>query len=356
MKSSNFYDLDYSDLTNFFTTNSSLDPKKINMRANQIWKFVYKKGLNQVSDFSNLPADLKEDLKENFNFNRIEISEKKISEDGTIKWLLKLADNNLVETVFIPSEKRGTLCISSQVGCTLNCKFCHTGTQRMVKNLTTHEIINQILVAKDELNDWGTQKKITNVVYMGMGEPFYNFDNVKKSVSILREANGLEYSPKKITISTAGISTEIIKAANEIGTYLALSLHAPTDELREQIMPINKKFKIKDLIESCLHYTKINKEKIFLEYVLLKNINDSQQCAKQLVRLMGKFPSKLNLIEFNAWPGVAYQPSDTETIQKFYQTIKQSGNIVTLRRSRGEDILGACGQLKTESEKRRKSL
>ena len=243
MKSSNFYDLDYSDLTNFFTTNSSLDPKKINMRANQIWKFVYKKGLN--ISLMKTSADLKEDLKENFNFNRIEISEKKISKDGTIKWLLKLADNNLVETVFIPSEKRGTLCISSQVGCTLNCKFCHTGTQRMVKNLTTHEIINQILVAKDELNDWGTQKKITNVVYMGMGEPLLNFDSVTPAIALMMDDNGLEYSPKKITISTAGISTEIIKAANEIGTYLALSLHAPTDELLKLCLSIkNLKLKI----------------------------------------------------------------------------------------------------------------
>ena len=257
---------------------------------------------------------------------------------------------------FIPSGKRGTLCVSSQVGCTLNCKFCHTGTQLMVKNLTTHEIINQILVAKDELNDWGSQKKITNIVYMGMGEPFYNYDNVKKSISILKEHNGLDYSPKKITVSTAGISDEIMKAADEIGTYLALSLHAPTDELREKIMPINKKFKIKDLIESCSYYSKINKEKIFLEYVLLKDINDNDNCAQQLIKLMGKFPSKLNLIEFNAWPGVSYEPSDSETVQKFYAKIKKSGHIVTLRKSRGEDILGACGQLKTDSEKKRKSL
>jgi 23S rRNA (adenine2503-C2)-methyltransferase len=226
----------------------------------------------------------------------------------------------------------------------------------MVKNLTTHEIINQILVAKDELNDWGSQKKITNIVYMGMGEPFYNYDNVKKSISILRERNGLDYSPKKITVSTAGISNEIMKAADEIGTYLALSLHAPTDELREKIMPINKKFKIKDLIESCSYYSKINKEKIFLEYVLLKDINDTDSCAQQLVKLMSKFPSKLNLIEFNAWPGVGYEPSDSETVQKFYEKVKKSGHIVTLRKSRGEDILGACGQLKTDSEKKRKSL
>ena len=354
--SKNFYDFSYADLSKFILDHFSLEPKQVGMRTNQIWKFVYKKGFSEVSQFSNLPIETKENLQKLFNFKRITIKEKKISKDGTIKWLLQLEDQNLVETVFIPSENRGTLCISSQVGCTLNCKFCHTGTQRMVKNLSTSEIVNQILVAKDELSDWGTQKKITNIVYMGMGEPFYNFDNVKKSISILKEIHGLDYSSKKITVSTAGVVPEIIKAANEIGTYLALSLHAPNDILREKIMPINKKYKIKDLIESCSAYTKINKEKIFLEYVLLKDVNDSEECAKQLIKLMSTFPSKLNLIEFNAWPGVSYQPSSTDAVQKFYQTIKKSGHIVTLRKSRGEDILGACGQLKTESEKLRKTI
>ena len=197
MNLSNFYDLSYSDLSDFISSNFSLEKKKTSMRTNQIWKFVYKKGLRETSKFSNISTELKDNMEKSFNFNRTNIAEKKISKDGTIKWLLKLSDNNLVETVFIPSGKRGTLCVSSQVGCTLNCKFCHTGTQLMVKNLTTHEIINQILVAKDELNDWGSQKKITNIVYMGMGEPFYNYDNVKKSISILRERNGLDYSPKK---------------------------------------------------------------------------------------------------------------------------------------------------------------
>ena len=353
---SNFYDFNYESLNKFIVDHYSMDQKKIGMRTNQLWKFVYKKGLHSVSEFSNIPADLKENLEKNLNFDRVKIAEKKISSDGTIKWLIKLADNNLVETVFIPSQSRGTLCISSQVGCTLNCKFCHTGTQLMVKNLSTSEIINQILIAKDELNDWGSQKKITNIVYMGMGEPFYNYENVKQSIAILRNNQGLDYSAKKITISTAGVVPEIINTAKDIGTYLALSLHAPNDELREKIMPINKKYKIKDLIESCAYYAKMNKEKIFLEYVLLKNINDSESCAKQLIKLMSKFPSKLNLIEFNAWPGVGYEPSSPEAVQKFYQMIKKSGHIVTLRKSRGEDILGACGQLKTESEKKRKSL
>ena len=351
-----FYDLNYKKLEQFVIDQCSIDKKKSGMRTNQIWKFIYKMGFFNIAEFSNIPVDLKNNLENKLNFKRISIAEKKVSQDGTIKWLLKLSDNNLIETVFIPAENRGTLCISSQVGCTLNCKFCHTGTQLMVKNLSTSEIINQVLIAKDELKDWGTQKKITNIVYMGMGEPFYNYDNVKESITILRDNQGLDYSAKKITVSTAGVVPEIINAAKDIGTYLALSLHAPNDELREKIMPINKKYKIKDLVESCSQYAKINKEKIFLEYVLLKNINDSTSCAKELIKLMSKFPSKLNLIEFNAWPGVSYQPSDQDTVQKFYQTIKQSGHIVTLRKSRGEDILGACGQLKTESEKKRKSL
>jgi len=353
---SNFYDFNYDSLNQYILDRFSIDQKKSGMRTNQLWKFVYKKGLHNIDQFTNLPSDLKTNLENNLSFKRVEISEKKISNDGTIKWLIKLADNNLVETVFIPSDNRGTLCISSQVGCTLNCKFCHTGTQMMVRNLSTSEIINQILIAKDELKDWGSQKKITNIVYMGMGEPFYNYDNVKQSVAILRNNHGLDYSAKKITVSTAGVVPEIMNAAKEIQTYLALSLHAPNDELREKIMPINKKYKIKDLIESCAYYAKVNKEKIFLEYVLLKNINDSLDCAKQLIKLMSKFPCKLNLIEFNAWPGVSYEPSSPDVIQRFYQTIKKSGHIVTLRKSRGEDILGACGQLKTESEKKRKSL
>ncbi len=352
----NFYNFNYEELKNFIIQDCLIDLKKSGMRTNQIWKFVYKNGLKNILDFTNLPDELKSNLKQKINLQRLEIAEKKISTDGTIKWLLKLNDNNLVETVFIPSDKRGTLCISSQVGCTLNCKFCHTGTQLMVRNLSTDEIINQILLAKDELKDWGSQKIITNIVYMGMGEPFYNYANVKKSIDILRNNQGLDYSSKKITVSTAGIAPEINHAAKEIGTYLALSLHAPNDELREKIMPINKKYKIQDLVDSCTNYAKINKEKIFLEYVLLKNINDTDHCSKQLIKLMSKFPSKLNLIEFNAWPGVQYEPSSKETVQKFYQAIKSSGHTVTLRKSRGEDILGACGQLKTESQRKTRSV
>lgn len=346
----NFADLNYLDVKKKFSKIFiDLDRKKLSMRTNQIWKFYYQKGYFKPSLFSNLPSEIIKAIENKINFTRLKIKKKQLSKDGTIKWLLELKDKNLVETVYIPSESHGTLCISSQVGCTLNCKFCHTGTQPLVKNLSSNEIINQIMVAKDELNEWFEQKKINNIVYMGMGEPLYNFENVKKSVQILKDTNGLNFSNKRITISTSGISPNIKKAANEIGTYLALSLHAPNNNIRNSLMPINKKFNIKNIIEHCNHYAKENKNKIFIEYVLLKNINDSAKCAKQLSNIMSKFPCKLNLIQFNPWPGVKYTPSTYEQTLKFIEIVQKNGHIVTLRKSRGDDILGACGQLKTAS-------
>ena len=352
----NFADLNYSQIKNILTDDLSLDKKKSSMRSNQIWKFYYQKGYFNLDLFSNLPKDLIDELKKIINFSRPKIKNKQISKDGTIKWLLELEDKNLVETVYIPSDTHSTLCISSQVGCTLNCKFCHTGVQPLVKNLSSNEIINQIMVAKDELDDWGEQKKINNIVYMGMGEPFYNYENIKKSVQILKDENGLNFSNKKITISTSGISPNIKKAGDEIGTYLALSLHASNDEIRNSIMPINKKYNIQDIINHCNEYAKKNNEKIFIEYVLLKDVNDSEQCAKELSKIMSKFPSKLNLIQFNPWPGVKYLPSTEEQASKFMEIIKNNGHIVTLRKSRGDDILGACGQLKTESEREKRVI
>ena len=353
MKKKEIYAFEYDELKKILELKFGLDKKQKSMRTNQIWKFIYKNGVSDPDHFKNLPLGFIKKIKEQFDFDRISVQEEKKSTDGTIKWLLKLKDGNLVETVYIPFGKTGTLCVSSQVGCTLNCKFCHTGTQMMVRNLETNEIIQQILIARDNLKDWKTEKKIRNIVYMGMGEPFYNFENVKKSISILNNSDGLGFTSKRITVSTSGISPQISLAANEIKTRLALSLHAPTDDIREKIMPINKKYKISDLVESCTNYASTNKEKIFLEYVLLKNINDTEKCAKDLIKLMSKFPCKLNIIEFNAWPGVNYEPSDKEVVNKFFNIIKKSGNIVTLRKSKGEDILGACGQLKTESEKSR---
>ena len=352
----NFYDFEYEELKEYLTNHFHLDEKKSSMRANQIWKFVYKNGFVKLEKFLNISKELKEKMGNKIDFNRITISEERKSVDGTIKWLLKLKDNNLVEAVYIPFGKTGTLCISSQVGCTLNCKFCHTGTQMMVRNLETSEIVQQLLIAKDRLADWGSEKKIRNIVYMGMGEPFYNYSNVRKSINILNNISGLDYGPKRITVSTAGVAPQILQAANEIKTCLALSLHAPNDKIREKIMPINKKYKIADLISSCSNYAKVNNEKIFLEYVLLKDVNDTESCAKELIKLMAKFPCKLNLIEFNVWPGVGYEPSNKKAVNNFFNLIKSSGHIVTLRKSKGEDILGACGQLKTDSERKKKTL
>jgi 23S rRNA (adenine2503-C2)-methyltransferase len=351
-----FAELNYQDAKKFFESELSLEKKQASMRANQVWKFYYQKGFSNYDLYSNIPKELKEKLFDKLLIDRPKIKNKQVSEDGTIKWLLELTDKNLVETVYIPSETHATLCISSQVGCTLNCKFCHTGVQPLVKNLSTNEIINQILVAKDELDEWKDNKKINNIVYMGMGEPFYNFENIKKSIEILKNEEGLDFSNKRITVSTSGISPNIKKAAKEIGTYLALSLHAPNDEIRNEIMPINKKYNIQDIIKNCNDYAKENGEKIFIEYVLLKDVNDSETCAKQLSKIMSQFPSKLNLIQFNPWPGVKYLPSTDEQTSKFMSIIKNNGHIVTLRKSRGKDILGACGQLKTESERERRKI
>ena len=220
-----------------------------------------------------------------------------------------------------------------------------------MKNLSFAEIVNQVIIAKEQINDWEEQKKISNIVLMGMGEPFYNYDNVKMAVEILKDKEGLNYGPKKITVSTAGIANKIPEAANEIGTYLALSLHAPTDDIREMIMPINKKFKIKDLIEQCKYYSSVVKEKITLEYVMLRGINDSVENAKQLIKLMAQFPCKVNLIEFNPWPGVQYLPTERKEMERFGKIIQDAGYVATIRRSRGQDILGACGQLRTESQR-----
>ena len=314
----NFADLNYREVKDIFSNSLNLDKKNISMRSNQVWKFYYQKGYFDLNLFSNLPEEILKKLKKEINFERPKIKSKQISNDGTIKWLLELNDKNLIE------------------------------------NLSANEIISQILIAKDELNDWEEQKKINNIVYMGMGEPFYNFENIKKSVEILKDENGLNFSNKKITVSTSGISPNIKKAADELGTYLALSLHAPNNEIRNEIMPINKKYNIQDVIDNCNEYAKKNGEKIFIEYVLLKDVNDSEKCAKELSKIMSRFPSKLNVIQFNPWPGVKYLPSTEEQTAKFIEIIKNNGHIVTLRKSRGDDILGACGQLKTASEREKK--
>jgi len=351
MNKKNFFEFNFESLKNFLIKDLDIEEKKGSMRSKQIWQSVYKKGSFEIKNLTTLPLELRDKLNNLVSLQKPKITNSQTSRDGTIKWLIKLFDGNEVECVYIPEKTRATLCISSQVGCTLNCRFCHTGTQRLVKNLNFAEIVNQVMIAKEQINDWGEQKKITNIVLMGMGEPFYNYDNVKTAVEILKNKEGLNYGSKKITVSTAGIANKISEAANEIGTYLALSLHAPTDDIREMIMPINKKFKIKDLIEQCKYYSSVVKEKITLEYVMLRGINDSAKCAKQLIKLMAQFPCKINLIEFNPWPGVQYLPTERSDMEKFGKIIQDAGYIATIRRSRGQDILGACGQLRTESQK-----
>ena len=324
------------------------------MRAQQIFTAAYQKGLNDFEKFTTIPIDLREELSKKISFNDSKIVETHESSDGTLKFLVELFDGNKVECVYIPEKTRGTVCVSSQVGCSLTCTFCRSGTQRLVKNLSASEIVSQIILVKDKLKDWGDHKIVSNIVFMGQGEPLLN-KNLKKAVAILKDKHGLNYGNKKITVSTSGIATQIVEAANEIGTYLALSLHAPNDKLREEIMPINKKFKIKDLIKQLKYYTSVVKEPIFLEYVMLKGVNDSIDCAKQLVKLMAQFPCKVNLIEFNSWPGVKFEPTERKDIEKFSKYIQDKGYMSFIRRSRGEDVLAACGQLRTESEKKNKN-
>ena len=352
MEKQNFYDLNFEQLKTFLVDKADVDPKKAKMRSQQIFTAVYQKGLNNFNNFTTIPLELREKLERNILLNDAKIVENYESKDGTIKFLVQLSDGNKVECVYIPEKTRGTICISSQVGCSLTCSFCRSGTQRLVKNLSTSEIISQILLVKDKLKDWGDQKIVSNIVFMGQGEPLINMKNLKTAIQILKDKNGLNYGNKKITVSTSGIGSKIAEAADEIGTYLALSLHAPNDKLREEIMPINKKFKIKDLIEQLKYYTSVVKEPIFLEYVMLKGVNDTENCAKELVKLMAQFPSKVNLIEFNSWPGVKFKPTERKDIEKFSKYIQDKGYMSFIRRSRGDDVLAACGQLRTESKKK----
>ena len=344
----NLLDLNYEDLKLFLSEKIGVEEKKLNMRTQQIFNAVYQKGLNNFEKFTTIPIDLRKKLLNNISLNDSKIVQSHESTDGTRKFLVEFFDGNKVECVYIPEKTRGTICVSSQVGCSLTCRFCRSGTQKLVRNLKASEIVSQIILVKDKLKDWGDQKIVSNIVFMGQGEPLLN-KNLKKAVAILKDKNGLNYGNKKITVSTSGIASKIAEAANEIGTYLALSLHAPNDKLREEIMPINKKFKIKDLIKQLKYYTSVVKEPIFLEYVMLKGVNDTEECAKQLVRLMGQFPSKVNLIEFNSWPGVKFEPTERKDIEKFSRYIQDKGYMSFIRRSRGDDVLAACGQLRTTS-------
>jgi 23S rRNA (adenine2503-C2)-methyltransferase len=325
------------------------------MRRDQLWNWIYVRGSRDFAQMTNLSKDVRAQLAEKFSLARPEVVTEQISTDGTRKWLLRTGPGIEFETVYIPEPDRGTLCISSQVGCTLNCRFCHTGTQKLVRNLTSAEIVGQILVAKDSLNDWpstGENRRITNVVLMGMGEPLYNFENVKAAMHIAASSSGLAFSKRRITLSTAGVVPMIPKAGAEIGSSLAISLHAVRDDIRDVIVPINKKYPIKELLDACRHYPGVsNARRITFEYVMLKGVNDSLPEARELVKLLRGIPAKINLIPFNPWPGAPYECSDWEQIETFAEIVNRAGYASPVRTPRGRDIMAACGQLKSESVK-----
>ena len=335
----------------------NIPDQQLNMRVNQIWGWVYNKGINSIDEMTTLSLDLREELKKYHNLERPQISDEQISKDGTKKWLLKFNDGSEVETVFIPDDERGTLCVSSQVGCTLNCTFCHTGTQRLVRNLTSQEIVSQIIIAKDSLSEWGQEpRQITNIVMMGMGEPLYNFESVRDGILTMSDDAGLSISKRKITLSTSGIVPKIKMAGDEIGSMLAISLHATNNDLRNEIVPINKKYPIEELLEACRDYPGLsNSKRITFEYVMLKGVNDSEAEARDLVKLISGIPAKINLIPFNSWPGSSYECSDWEQIEKFGDIVNRGGYASPIRTPRGEDISAACGQLKSDTKKIRAS-
>lgn len=337
-----------------------LEGREARMRASQVWNWLYVRGATTFDEMTNISKALRARLSETFTLARPEIVSEQISSDGTRKWLLRLPDGNEVETVYIPEPGRGTLCVSSQVGCTLTCTFCHTGTQRLVRNLTAGEIVAQVLIARDSLGEWPTSKDgrlITNVVMMGMGEPLYNFDNVRDALHVISDGEGLSLSKRRITLSTSGVVPMIPRAGEEMGVMLAISLHAVRDDLRNELVPLNKKYPIAELLDACRAYPGLsNARRITFEYVMLKDVNDSDRDAKELVRLLKGIPAKINLIPFNPWPGSPYECSDWERIESFAEIVNRAGYASPVRTPRGRDILAACGQLKSESEKERASV
>ncbi len=327
-------------------------------RADQMYSWVYAKGVTDFENMTNLSKDLRGRLAESFRIGRPGVNVDQQSIDGTRKWLLDFEDRNAAETVYIPEPDRGTLCVSSQVGCTLTCAFCHTGTQRLVRNLEAGEIVAQVMLARDHLGEWPSakeEKRITNIVMMGMGEPLYNYDNVKKALEIVMDGGGVSISKRRITLSTSGVVPEIERCGRELGVMLAISLHAVTDEVRDKLVPINRKWPIKELLRACRAYPAAkNARRITFEYVMLKGVNDSEADARELCRLIKGIPAKVNMIPFNPWPGSAFECSERETIKKFARVVEKAGYVATVRTPRGRDILAACGQLKTASERQAK--
>ncbi len=339
-------------------------------RSKQIWHWIYQRGAADFEAMNNVPKEIRARLAETFSINRPAIVSEQKSTDGTVKWLLRMTDGQEVETVFIPEETRGTLCISSQVGCTLTCRFCHTGTQPLVRNLGVHEIVQQVMLARDRLYEWPSSsptpigadgqpkqlRELTNIVLMGMGEPLYNYQNIAKAMKICMDGDGLSVSKRRITLSTSGVVPMIEKCGAELGVNLAISLHAPDNELRSQIMPINNKYPLEDLLEACRNYPGLtNARRITFEYVMLKDVNDTDEHAHKLVEILEGIPAKINLIPFNPWPDAPYERSSNNRIHRFGEILLEAGYASPIRKTRGEDILAACGQLKSESLRLRKS-
>lgn len=328
-------------------------------RAKQIWHWLYYHGVRSFDQMINVPKDLRTALGELFYIHRPTVSQAQVSTDGTQKWLLKFQDGEEVECVHIPEVDRGTICISSQVGCTLTCKFCHTGTQKLVRNLTSAEVVGQMMVARDVFNEWPTpfsHRHVSNIVMMGMGEPLYNYDNVAKALKIVMDPEGISLSKRKITLSTSGVVPMMRQCGEELGVNLAVSLHAVRDDLRNVLVPINKKYPLVELLNACRTYPGAsNAHRITFEYVMLKGVNDTPADARELVRLLKHIPSKINLIPFNPWPGSTFECSTPQAITQFSEIVFKAGYSAPVRTPRGRDIFAACGQLKSESERVSKS-
>jgi len=337
--------------------------KQAKMRVGQIWQWIYQWGVRDFDAMTNLSKAYRADLAEKFVIEIPEVVSKQVSADGTRKWLVRIAGGHEVEVVYIPEDSRGTLCISSQVGCTLTCSFCHTGTQKLVRNLTAGEIVGQVMMARDDLEEWPTPgapkdetRLLSNIVLMGMGEPLYNFENVRDAMKIAMDAEGIQLSRRRITLSTSGVVPEIARTAQEIGCQLAISFHATTDEVRDRLVPINKRWNIATLLDALRTYPKVsNSERITFEYVMLQGVNDSDADAHRLIELIRGIPAKINLIPFNEWPGAPYKRSSNNRIRAFADIIYKAGYASPIRTPRGEDIMAACGQLKSATERARKS-
>ena len=333
----------------------------VGMRVKQLWSWIFTQGKINFEEMTNLSKEFRFFLKENYSLERPKLLAKQVSLDGTRKYLFSTTKMGEFETVFIPEDDRGTVCLSSQIGCTLNCSFCHTGTQKLVRNLEPFEIVGQVLAVKDDLLDWSktnnnnAKRLVSNIVIMGMGEPLYNFENVKNGIDIIMNSGGLAISRKRITLSTSGVIPNIHRVANEIGCLLAVSLHATTDAVRNRLVPINKKWNIEELMFNLKSYPKLsNSERITFEYVMLRNVNDSLEDAKRLAKLIKGIPAKINLIPFNPWPGSYFTASHPEEIEKFSTILRKAGYSSPVRKPRGQDILAACGQLKSNSLKQKK--